>query len=139
MLEIINLPQVGESIVEGTIAKWLKHPGDTIKQYEPLVEVVTDKVTMEVPSPIEGTISKFLAEEGETVAVGSPILEIDVQNSSTSTNDDNNGSKASRTGFLVDNITQVGPTGGTPFNSETTPSHAPSETIHPEFLRQYEN
>ena len=82
MLEIINLPQVGESIVEGTIAKWLKHPGDTIKQYEPLVEVVTDKVTMEVPSPIEGTISKFLAEEGETVAVGSPILEIDVQNNS---------------------------------------------------------
>ena len=90
MLEIINLPQVGESIVEGTIAKWLKHPGDTIKQYEPLVEVVTDKVTMEVPSPIEGTISKFLAEEGETVAVGSPILEIDVQNSSTLTNDDSN-------------------------------------------------
>ena len=131
VLEIINLPQVGESIVEGTIAKWLKHPGDTIKQYEPLVEVVTDKVSMEVPSPIEGTISKFLAEEGETVAVGSPILEIDVQNSSTSTNDDNNDSKASRTGFLVDNITQVGPTGGTPFNNETTPSHAPSETIHP--------
>ena len=48
----IELPQVGESVVEGTIGKWLKQPGDVLKKYDPLVEVVTDKVTMEVPGPL---------------------------------------------------------------------------------------
>ena len=90
MLEVINLPQVGESIVEGTIAKWLKQPGESIKQYEPLVEVITDKVTMEVPSPVEGIITKLLAHDGETVAVGSPILEVNVQNETTSEPVENN-------------------------------------------------
>ena len=52
----IELPHVGESVVEGTIGKWLKKPGETIKRYEPLVEIITDKVTMEVPSPVEGSL-----------------------------------------------------------------------------------
>ena len=51
----IELPHVGESVVEGTIGKWLKQPGDEVKRYEPLVEIITDKVTMEVPSPVEGS------------------------------------------------------------------------------------
>jgi 2-oxoisovalerate dehydrogenase E2 component (dihydrolipoyl transacylase) len=50
LAQIIELPQVGESVVEGTIGKWLRQPGDQIEKYDPLVEVVTDKVTMELPS-----------------------------------------------------------------------------------------
>ena len=70
------LPQVGESVVEGTIGKWLKQPGDTVRRYEPLVEVVTDKVTMEVPSPVAGELLRVLAAEGETIPMGAPIAEV---------------------------------------------------------------
>ncbi|PKB78364.1 MAG: hypothetical protein BZY88_18880 [SAR202 cluster bacterium Io17-Chloro-G9] len=73
----IELPHVGESVVEGTIGKWLKQPGDAVRRYDPLVEVITDKVTMEVPSPVEGTFLRILAEEGETVPMGAPIAEMD--------------------------------------------------------------
>jgi len=72
----IELPHVGESVVEGTIGKWLKQPGDTVKRYEPLVEIITDKVTMEVPSPVEGSLVRLLAEEGETLPMGAPIAEV---------------------------------------------------------------
>ena len=77
MAQTIELPQVGESVVEGTIGKWLKQPGDPIARYEPLVEVVTDKVTMEVPSPVDGALLKILAAEGETVPMGAPIAEVE--------------------------------------------------------------
>ena len=72
----IELPHVGESVVEGTIGKWLKKPGDKVKRYEPLVEIITDKVTMEVPSPVEGSVVRLLAEEGETLPMGAPIAEV---------------------------------------------------------------
>ena len=74
---IIDLPHVGESVVEGIIGKWLKQPGEAVRKYDPLVEVVTDKVTMEVPSPVSGVIARLLVEEGETVPMGAPIMEID--------------------------------------------------------------
>ena len=50
------MPQLGESVAEGTIGKWLKQPGDTVAKYEPLLEVITDKVNAEVPSPFEGVL-----------------------------------------------------------------------------------
>ena len=81
MAQTIELPQVGESVVEGTIGKWLKQPGDAIARYEPLVEVVTDKVTMEVPSPVDGALLKILAAEGETVPMGAPIAEVETAES----------------------------------------------------------
>jgi 2-oxoisovalerate dehydrogenase E2 component (dihydrolipoyl transacylase) len=64
-------------VVEGTIGKWLKQPGDAVRRYEPLVEVVTDKVTMEVPSPVDGSLVKILAQEGETIPMGAPIAEVE--------------------------------------------------------------
>ena len=73
----IELPHVGESVVEGTIGKWLKQPGDQVRRYEPLVEVVTDKVTMEVPSPVSGSLLKILAQEGETIPMGAHIAEME--------------------------------------------------------------
>ena len=77
----IELPHVGESVVEGTIGKWLKQPGDAVKRYEPLVEIITDKVTMEVPSPVDGSLVRLLAEEGETLPMGAPIAEVATANS----------------------------------------------------------
>ncbi len=61
----------------GTIGAWLKQPGDTVERYEPLVEVITDKVTMELPSPVGGSLRKVLAQEGETLPMGAPIAEME--------------------------------------------------------------
>jgi pyruvate/2-oxoglutarate dehydrogenase complex dihydrolipoamide acyltransferase (E2) component len=69
----IKLPQLGESIHEGTIARWLKTPGDRVEKYEPLVEITTDKVNVEMPSPFAGVLTKLLAAEGDTRPVGSAI------------------------------------------------------------------
>ena len=77
MPQFIELPQVGESVVEGTIGKWLKRPGDRVERYDPLVEVVTDKVTMEVPSPVAGELLRIIAQEGETVPMGAAIAEVE--------------------------------------------------------------
>ena len=72
----ISMPQLGETIVEGTILKWLKQEGETIERDEPLFEISTDKVDTEVPSPVTGTVSKILVEEGQTVPVGTDLAEI---------------------------------------------------------------
>src|SRR5881409_4321449 len=73
----IKMPQLGESVTEGTVDKWLKHEGDMVKRDEPLVEVVTDKVNAEIPSPFEGKLVKIAVSEGETVRVGSVIAQIE--------------------------------------------------------------
>ena len=69
----IKMPQLGESVVEGTISKWLKKEGETIGEDELLVEISTDKVDSEVPSSAGGVLQKILVPEGETVSVGTPI------------------------------------------------------------------
>lgn len=73
----IKMPQLGESVTEGTVDKWLKHEGDMVKRDEPLVEVVTDKVNAEIPSPFEGKLVKIAVGEGETVRVGAVIAQIE--------------------------------------------------------------
>jgi 2-oxoisovalerate dehydrogenase E2 component (dihydrolipoyl transacylase) len=73
----VTMPQLGESVAEGTIGKWLKQPGDHVAKYEPLVEVVTDKVNAEVPSPFEGTLREILVEEGATVPNNAEIAVIE--------------------------------------------------------------
>jgi 2-oxoisovalerate dehydrogenase E2 component (dihydrolipoyl transacylase) len=75
----IKMPQLGESVTEGTVDKWLKHEGDFVKRDEPLVEVVTDKVNAEIPSPFEGKLVKIAVTEGETVRVGAVIAQIEVE------------------------------------------------------------
>src|SRR6266852_2463146 len=74
----IKMPQLGESVTEGTVDKWLKNEGDFVKRDEPLVEVITDKVNAEIPSPFEGKLVKITAAQGETVRVGSVIAQIEV-------------------------------------------------------------
>jgi pyruvate dehydrogenase E2 component (dihydrolipoamide acetyltransferase) len=72
----VVMPQMGVSVSEGTVTKWLKQVGDTIGRDEPLVEISTDKVDTEVPSPAEGVVTQILAQEGETVEVGTVIATI---------------------------------------------------------------
>src|SRR2546421_1933797 len=72
----VTMPQLGESITEGTISKWLKKPGDQVKKYESPVEVITDKVNAEVPSPLSGRLEEIKVAEGTTVAVGTEICVI---------------------------------------------------------------
>ena len=71
------MPQLGETVTEGTILRWLVKVGDEVKEDDPILEISTDKVDTEVPSPFTGTVSSLLVEEGETVEVGSPLLELD--------------------------------------------------------------
>jgi 2-oxoisovalerate dehydrogenase E2 component (dihydrolipoyl transacylase) len=73
----VTMPQLGESITEGTISKWLKKPGDQVKKYDSLVEVITDKVNAEVPSPLSGTLKEIKVAEGTTVDVGTEICVIE--------------------------------------------------------------
>jgi len=69
----VKLPQLGESTYEGTIGKWLKQPGDHVERFEPLVEIITDKVNVEMPAPLGGTLQKILVSEGATVPTGTAI------------------------------------------------------------------
>jgi 2-oxoglutarate dehydrogenase dihydrolipoamide succinyltransferase (E2 component) len=79
----IKMPQLGESVTEGTVEKWLKSEGDFVKRDEPIVEVVTDKVNAEIPSPFEGTLVKIAVSEGETVRVGAVIAQIETAGGAT--------------------------------------------------------
>ncbi|WP_311475021.1 biotin/lipoyl-containing protein, partial [uncultured Corynebacterium sp.] len=72
----ISMPELGESVTEGTITTWLKEVGDTVEVDEPLLEVSTDKVDTEIPSPVAGTLVEILAEEDDTVEVGEVIARI---------------------------------------------------------------
>ena len=73
----ITMPKLGESVTEGTLGAWLKSVGDAVDKYEPMVEVVTDKVTAEIPAPVSGTIVEIIGSEGDTIPVGGLICVID--------------------------------------------------------------
>ena len=77
MATTIKMPQLGESVTEGTIERWLVKEGDKVEQYDPLFEVVTDKVNAEVPAEVAGTVTKIIVGDGQTVKVGTPLAEID--------------------------------------------------------------
>ena len=130
---IIELPQVGESVTEGVIGRWLKSPGERVERFDPLVEVVTDKVNMEVPSPASGTLTSIIAAEGETVPMGAPIAEMAVEGevapSSPSASNDGGAADApiaetpaapaDRIGTLLKDVAPVGPTGsGGPISAD---------------------
>ena len=115
MAQTIELPHVGESVVEGTIGKWLKQPGDRIERFEPLVEVVTDKVTMEVPSPVDGSLLKILAEEGQTIPMGAPIAEVETADSESAAADP----------VTADPVEETSPAAEAPDLSEADPASPP--------------
>ena len=140
MAQLIELPHVGESVVEGTIGKWLKQPGDRVERYDPLVEVVTDKVTMEVPSPVSGELLRIIAQEGETVPMGAPIAEVD--DGSGPAADGLSGTPADTpsatpqsaaapasptpTSYLITDARPVGPTGGSAVEAQSQEGAEPA-------------
>ena len=157
MAQLIELPHVGESVVEGTIGKWLKQPGDRVERYDPLVEVVTDKVTMEVPSPVSGELLRIIAQEGETVPMGAPIAEVD-DGSGVATSQPPATVAASApptpapapvaappasptpTSYLITDARPVGPTGGSAVEAqsqedESAAQSAPAATSQPVAIR----
>ncbi|MGH7667807.1 MAG: dihydrolipoamide acetyltransferase family protein [Candidatus Dormibacteria bacterium] len=73
----VKMPQLGESVTEGTIGTWLVQPGQEVQKFDSLVEVITDKVTAEVPSPAAGTVGEILASEGQRLSVGEPICTLE--------------------------------------------------------------
>jgi 2-oxoisovalerate dehydrogenase E2 component (dihydrolipoyl transacylase) len=111
----IELPHVGESVTEAEIGKWLKSPGDEIEKYEPLVEIVTDKVSMELPAPASGVLTKILAVEGDTVEMGAVIAEMETSDQAIESEPETSPTTATppanRIGTLVQGA-NVGPTGG---------------------------
>ena len=130
----IELPQVGESVVEGIIEKWLKKPGDEVEKYDPLVEVVTDKVNMEMPAPFSGTLTRILAEEGATIPVGAVIAEMDTSDADAAAGQAK-PAQASETimstmGVLVESNVSLGPTGS------PTVEEAPASTPEPAAQRR---
>ena len=127
MAQLIELPHVGESVVEGTIGKWLKQPGDRVERYDPLVEVVTDKVTMEVPSPVSGELVRIIAQEGETIPMGAPIAEVEDGSGPTTAAapatpaaaTSAQPAAATPTSYLIMDARPVGPTGGSAVEAQS--------------------
>src|SRR5699024_3138489 len=83
----VEMPELGESVTEGTITQWLKSVGDTVDVDEPLLEVSTDKVDTEIPSPVAGTLVEILADEDDTIDVGSVIARIGDENANPASDD----------------------------------------------------
>ncbi len=82
--ENITMPKLGESVTEGTIGKWLVQPGDQVNKYDPIAEVMTDKVNAEIPSSFTGTIKELFAHDGDTLAVGEIICTIETEGGTSS-------------------------------------------------------
>jgi 2-oxoisovalerate dehydrogenase E2 component (dihydrolipoyl transacylase) len=82
-LTTLKMPQLGESVTEGTVERWLKAEGEMVRRDEPIVEVVTDKVNAEIPSPFEGRLVRINVAEGQTVAIGAALAELEVEGAAT--------------------------------------------------------
>ena len=91
----ITLPHVGESVTEAVIERWLKQVGDHVEKYEPLAEVVTDKVSMEMPSPVDGILVDILVDAGQTIPMGAEIAEIATETDEVAPTEDAAPPKAS--------------------------------------------
>src|SRR5215831_15782643 len=79
----VKLPDIGEGVAEGEIVRWLVKPGERVREDQPLVEVMTDKASVEIPSPRSGVIAALHAEEGQIVNVGATIISIDADGEAT--------------------------------------------------------
>ena len=119
----IELPQVGESVTEGVIGRWLKRVGDPVERYDALVEVTTDKVNMEMPAPASGVLTRILVDEGAVVPMGAVIAEMDVEGAVVQVPPEpsppaREPKAIDRTGVLLTDVAPVGPTGsGGPISS----------------------
>jgi len=86
-LTTLKMPQLGESVTEGTVDRWLKQEGDVVRRDEPIVEVVTDKVNAEIPSPVEGRLVRIKVAPGQTVPIGAALAELEVEGATAAAED----------------------------------------------------
>ncbi len=86
-LTTLKMPQLGESVTEGTVDRWLKQEGEMVRRDEPIVEVVTDKVNAEIPSPVEGRLVHIKVSPGQTVPIGAALAELEVEGATPATED----------------------------------------------------
>ncbi|KQS08055.1 2-oxoglutarate dehydrogenase, E2 component, dihydrolipoamide succinyltransferase [Curtobacterium sp. MCLR17_007] len=142
MSESVNLPALGESVTEGTVTRWLKNVGDRVEVDEPLLEVSTDKVDTEIPSPIAGVVEEILVGEDETVEVGTPLVKIGDGNGSSDSGSDSGASDAgaesaesSNEAAAEDEAPEVEPSteqdSETPAPQPTEPEPAPAGQTQP--------
>lgn len=120
---IIELPQVGESVTEGTITQWIKRVGDRVEKYDVIAEILTDKVSMELPAPAAGVLTEILVEDGQTVPMGAPIAALRTESEAetdskivdrhpaAATAQSPQSESIDRTGVLLKDVAPVGPTG----------------------------
>src|SRR4028119_880690 len=120
----ITMPQLGESVTEGTIARWLKAEGDEVEKDEPLCEVDTDKVSAELPSPFAGKIEELLVSEGTTVDVGTEIVLVAVEGAGVAADEESsNGESPNGEAQTRENTVAQAPTEELPpAETETQPA-----------------
>ncbi|MGD0967599.1 MAG: dihydrolipoamide acetyltransferase family protein [Candidatus Aquilonibacter sp.] len=104
MATTITMPQLGETVTEGTVAQWLKKVGDPVEKYEAFLEVSTDKVNAEVPSPVTGVIKEVLVKEGDTVPVGTAIAVIDEVGGATASAPESAASPPATTAAMANSV-----------------------------------
>src|SRR5436190_17645424 len=126
MAESIKMPQLGESVAEGTIGNWLKRPGDRVERDEPLVEVMTDKVNADIPSSAAGILERILAPEGTVVAVNQEIAIIGDGSNVVGLDEELGAEAGAATPSALDSpaaqepVDVAGAAGGTPSAAEST-------------------
>lgn len=138
----IKLPQVGESVTEAVIGKWLRKPGDHVEKFDPLVEIVTDKVSMEFPAPYSGTLSRIIHADGAEVPMGTVIAEMELDDPAAAPGEDEqpetsadgeqpDSEPVGRVGRMVTGA-NVGPTGGVFADSTQQLARQSSDNAAPE-------
>jgi 2-oxoisovalerate dehydrogenase E2 component (dihydrolipoyl transacylase) len=120
----VVMPQLGESVHEGTISKWLVKPGDKVVEFEPMLEVDTDKVSAEVPAPVTGILKEILAKEGETVQAGAEIAVVEVEGDGAAPEPEAEPKAAAPEAEPKATVPKKAPT-----NSATQEAPAPSEPV----------
>src|SRR2546423_11878676 len=121
----VTMPQLGESAPGGTISKWLVKPGDKLVEFEPMLEVDTDKVNAEVPAPVNGVLKEILAQEGETIQAGSEIAIVEVEG-------DAEGEVPERVEVRTEEAQPVEEPAENPRSGDAMPSARPATTAAPE-------
>src|SRR5215469_13505364 len=125
----VIMPQMGESIAEGTVTKWLKKVGERVERDEPLFEISTDKVDAEIPSPAAGILTKILVRENQTVEVNAVVAEIDGERSSTAPAREAGAVESASSGTIAPPAPISGPDGSAVPETATSPSPAPSGSV----------
>ena len=123
-IQNITMPQLGESVTEGTIERWLVKPGDIVKKYDPLAEVTTDKVNAEIPSSFEGKVHELIAKEGSTLPVGAVVCSIEVGGATSGQPNNKSSSSISPT---LNNVTPPKKSAQTAQSERTNTLKAPKQ------------